>query len=294
VAEISFYHQARPGIVENATRLSWLVQTNIDPREPDAWDDNYLTDITLQPSGQGRTQVSLNPYGNYAFRMLARNEVPQDLVAITILASNSKLFNRLAWVNQPMFHRCRQETADAWHHPSDRKSTHGMSRFRPVAPITWLWHGRWNPPLNLLLVTFRKFLCQIKPVPRRDWFGENFSYLIQYRLKDREGGTNATFVNVTVDDPRQSSVTIADLATFKEYEVAVWSRNSLGEPLIKPQILSGHSGEDCKLTIGLCLQISIHYKFLVWNSTFGCTQRVQGGCEAKFVRNFCLETCWSD
>lgn len=74
MAEVSFYHQARPGVVENLNRTTWIIQTNIDPQEPDAWED-YLTDVTLSSSGQGRTKVHLNPYGNYAFRVLAKNEV---------------------------------------------------------------------------------------------------------------------------------------------------------------------------------------------------------------------------
>lgn len=202
VAEVSFYHSRRPGVnVENMNRTTWVVQTNIDAQEPDAWDD-YVTEITSLVSGQGRTQVHLNPYGNYAFRVLAKNEVG---------------------LSPPTYIAFANGTAERCVTPPKKPEMN---------------------PLNVHIdaTTPNNMIVSWEPVPRRDWYGENFSYVIQYRPKDSPQDT--PFTNITINDPKQGSISIDNLPTFKEYEVVVSSQNKEGQPSVKAPVLEGFSGED--------------------------------------------------
>lgn len=78
-------------------------------------------------------------------------------------------------------------------------------------------------------------------MPRRDWYGPNFKYLIQYRNK-----TSDEYRNYTVDDPYRSSAVIPDVEPFTEHDVLVWAMNEKGMPRVRPAVHSGISGESRK------------------------------------------------
>lgn len=83
-AEVSFYYTDRFNAIAPATH--WVVQLNADPDEPDAW-DTYVANLSNVKSGQstfsnvtmnlgkGKANVHLYPYGDFAFRVVAINEV---------------------------------------------------------------------------------------------------------------------------------------------------------------------------------------------------------------------------
>uniref|UniRef100_A0A915IIJ2 Ig-like domain-containing protein n=1 Tax=Romanomermis culicivorax TaxID=13658 RepID=A0A915IIJ2_ROMCU len=53
---------------------SWILQYNVDPTEPDAW-ETYPTELTRLDQGFGEITMHLFPYGNFSFRTLAKNSV---------------------------------------------------------------------------------------------------------------------------------------------------------------------------------------------------------------------------
>uniref|UniRef100_A0A915AY17 Neuroglian n=1 Tax=Parascaris univalens TaxID=6257 RepID=A0A915AY17_PARUN len=80
-----------------------------------------------------------------------------------------------------------------------------------------------------------------KPMPREDWNGRDFHYLIRYR----PSGSNGEWKEEKVDDPYSDRHTIELSAEepFRPYEVQVQAVNEEGQSNVAPQSVEGHTGE---------------------------------------------------
>ncbi|VDK43484.1 unnamed protein product [Anisakis simplex] len=80
-----------------------------------------------------------------------------------------------------------------------------------------------------------------KPMPREDWNGRDFHYVIRYR----PSGSNGEWKEEKVDDPYSDRHTIELSAedAFRPYEVQVQAVNEEGQSNVAPQSVEGYTGE---------------------------------------------------
>uniref|UniRef100_A0A915L052 Fibronectin type-III domain-containing protein n=1 Tax=Romanomermis culicivorax TaxID=13658 RepID=A0A915L052_ROMCU len=159
-AEISFYYRERSKAA--APVESFLIQLNVDPEESSAWDD-YETEITTLNNGLGKAIVHLNSYGNFAFRVLAKNEIG---------------------FSQPTY---PSEYTREKHDSIERCQT--AAKRPEMNPVNVKVSG--NTPDSLTV--------SWEPLARRDWSGPNFTYFIQYKAKNDDTFKNLTVTNSKAD-----------------------------------------------------------------------------------------------
>uniref|UniRef100_A0A915IH62 Uncharacterized protein n=1 Tax=Romanomermis culicivorax TaxID=13658 RepID=A0A915IH62_ROMCU len=82
-------------------------------------------------------------------------------------------------------------------------------------------------------------------IPRRDWYGPNLRYVIDYKPVEPDSftGEDQPAVRITVDDPFVDTKVIKDVPTYKEYKAAVYAENDVGMAVVGPEWSTGRSGE---------------------------------------------------
>ena len=104
------------------------------------------------------------------------------------------------------------------------------------------------------LVLIICFLCVcIQEVPRSEWNGEGFHYIVGYRRFDlREAQKKSEVRNAS-----QTELVIHDLSAFVRYEFFVQSANDIGAtPIRSNEKRTGYSGEGSRCSWKLLLMLN--------------------------------------
>lgn len=81
------------------------------------------------------------------------------------------------------------------------------------------------------------------PLPRKEWNGPDFHYIVRYRPDDNTG---SQFKEIKVDDPYADHYVIPvdnGDGPWQPYEVQVQSANRLGPSATAPETVKGHTGQ---------------------------------------------------
>ncbi|CAB3409874.1 unnamed protein product [Caenorhabditis bovis] len=90
-------------------------------------------------------------------------------------------------------------------------------------------------------------IVEWQPMPREQWNGADFHYVVKYRPKE-DGQGVGEWKEVQVADPFADRVTVnldddKDVKPFQPYEVQVWAVNSEGKANTVPETAEGRTGE---------------------------------------------------
>lgn len=221
-AEITFEHM-EPAEAVSPVNEFWVQYQMDSETEGSQW-RTHPVPVAAHPNDiiegehrvvKGKATVALQPYGQYMFRVVARNAVGDSAAT---------------------------RVKDQCNTPAKKpdKNPTGVA-------------AKGTSPENLM-VTW-------KPMPREDWNGADFHYVIRYRPKDGEDGQGVgEWRETTVPDPFADRVTITldddkDVKPFQPWEVQVQAVNNEGKANVVPETVEGRTGEGVPSSIISSLRV---------------------------------------
>lgn len=82
-----------------------------------------------------------------------------------------------------------------------------------------------------------------QPMPRRDWNGPDFQYVVEYKPSDKE---DEPYKEKIVTNPEENHVVLDADRPYQSYDVRVRAKNAEGDAVAEPLTTRGYSGEESK------------------------------------------------